>query len=71
MTEEQAKMLEELHAAIMQSPPGSKRPPLIETMNTMATVYITGRWSIRAILWLVPTVAGLIVAFRTITGGVQ
>jgi hypothetical protein len=80
MTEEDHRMLRELHAAFMDTPIGSDEEPLIKDLRFMVDTYkpiapellaIAKAWRggslvARAAIWLVPTVALLITSWDAI-----
>lgn len=75
MTEEEREMLRGTHdlavrinRALFELPPGSDKDakPLMETIRIMARAYERGSWSVRALIWLLLTIAGLGTAFQQI-----
>lgn len=75
MTEAERKMLQETHDgmkelrdALLGVPAGSPKEakPLLEDLRVVARAYQRGSWAVRAIMWLLPTVAGLGYAIKQI-----
>lgn len=68
MTDEQARMLEDLHTALMSVPPGSgpDAQPLIQEVRTVVNAYKRGSWAVRALIWLLPALAGVGIAIEKI-----
>lgn len=69
MTEQERQMLydldamvKEIHRAFMVAPAGTKTA-LIEDIRTVSDAYRKGSWGIRAALWLLPTLAGVAMAW--------
>lgn len=59
------EMVREIHRAFMVAPAG-KRSALIEDMRVVVDAYNRGAWAARSLLWLLPTFAGLLVAWDKI-----
>lgn len=59
LTEDERRMLQELHTALMKTPPGSSGDtrPLIEDIRNVVKAYHRASWVTRAIIWLLPTAA--------------
>lgn len=75
MTEEEKKMLTELHSAFMVAPPGhsAEERPFIEDLRVVVAAYKRGSWLARILVWLIPTVALLLASADAIVsrfGGV-
>lgn len=68
MTDEEREMLAEIHEALFTVPVGSPddERPLIHDIRTIVRAYSRARWSTRMIVWLLPTIAALGVAVKTI-----
>ena len=70
MDEEQARQLDTLYRAFFEVPEGS--PPdtqsLIVDLRRVVMAYRRASWTTRAIIWTLPTLAGLGVAAKTIWG---
>lgn len=67
MTPEERKMLKDLHDAFMEPPKGDPNGrSLIQDIREVVTVYKRGSWLTKAMLWLVPTIAGVIAAWGKI-----
>lgn len=59
------EMVRELHRAFMAVPAG-KKTALIEDMRIVSEAYNRGAWAARSLLWLLPTFAGLLMAWDKI-----
>ena len=70
VTEVERKMLKDIHDALLSVPPGSPSDarPLLEDIRTVVRAYQRASWATRAIVWLLPAIAGIGVAFTTIKG---
>lgn len=70
MTDEERQMLRDLHSALLEVPPGSPREarPLLEDIRIVIRAYHRANWATRAVVWLLPAVAGVGIAFQTIRG---
>ena len=68
MTEEEQSMLRELHHALLGVPPGSPSDakPLLEEIRIVVTAYKRATWATRALIWLLPAIAGVGIAIQTI-----
>jgi hypothetical protein len=68
--EESIKMQREMHTAFFEGPAGSPEgtKPLIEGMRIMWAAYQRGSWAFRAIVWLLPAIAGVGIAAEKIHG---
>lgn len=68
MTPEEHKMVVEIHQALFAVPPGSPpdEKPLLEDIRVVCRAYKRAKWTTRAIIWLLPTAAGLGMAVETI-----
>lgn len=73
MTEEQSHQLDEIHRALFSVPPGSPKEtkPLIEGMRIMWMAYQRGSWVVRAVIWILPAVAGVGIAWEKIMGWIK
>ena len=76
MTEDERKMLREMHTQMAElrqalfDPPagaGEDEHPLIHDIRTVVRAYKRASWVTRALMWLLPTVAGLGVAGKEIS----
>lgn len=72
MTDEERKKLydlddkvREIHRAFMV-PPAGKKTALIEDIQTVSEAYRRGSFLARSLLWALPTLAGLIMAWDRI-----
>ena len=63
--EEIIQMQREMHRAFFEVPAGSPEgtKPLIEGMRIMWAAYQRGSWFMRAIIWVFPTIAGVVISF--------
>ena len=70
MTDDEQQMLRELHAALLEVPPGSPKDvrPLLEDVRIVVRAYQRASWATRALVWFLPTIAGLGAAIATIRG---
>ena len=70
VTEEEQQMLRDLHTALLGVPAGSPSDarPLLEDIRVVVRAYQRASWATRAVVWLLPAVAGLGVAYQTIRG---
>lgn len=68
MTEEERKMLKDLHSALLEVPPGSPegKKPLLEEIRAVTEAYKRANWITRAVVWLLPALAGIGVAIQQI-----
>jgi hypothetical protein len=75
VTDEERKMLRETHAvttrleaAFLVPPPGGGKnaKPLLESLFIMVRAYERGSWGIRALIWLLLTIAGVGTAIHQI-----
>ena len=68
MDEEQAKQLATIYRAFFEVPEGSPKDtvPLIADVRRVVNAYRRASWTTRAIVWVLPTLAGLGVAIKTI-----
>jgi len=68
MNEEQSKQLEMIYRALFEVPQGSPEDtqPLISDLRKVVNAYKRASWVTRALIWLLPTIAGLGVAMKTI-----
>ena len=73
LTEDQEKMLEDLHNAFLSVPAGSPSDakPLLEKIRTVVITHERASWLTRATVWLLPTVAGLGFAVQAIISFVK
>jgi hypothetical protein len=69
LTDDDHKMLQDIHAALFDVPPGSPKDerPLIEGVRIMWRAYQRGSWAFRAVIWVLPAIAGVGVAWQKIT----
>lgn len=67
MDENERKMLTELHDALLGIPAGSAKDarPLLEEIRVVVSAYKRASWATRAVIWLLPALAGLGVAVQT------
>lgn len=70
MTEEESAILRRIDEALFKVPAGSPKDtkPLIEGMRIMWLAYQRGSWAIRALIWILPAVAGVGMAYEKILG---
>lgn len=70
MTPEDQQILHKIHDALFEVPAGSgpDEKPLIELIRIVVRSYQRASWATRAIVWLLPAIAGLGVAYQTIVG---
>lgn len=68
MTDEELRMLRDLHSALLEVPAGSGPDvkPLIEDLRIVVNAYKRASWATRAFVWFLPTVAALGVSAKTI-----
>lgn len=68
VTDDERQMLRDLHYALLEVPPGSSKEtrPLIEEVRVVVRAYQRASWATRAIVWLLPAIAGIGVATQTI-----
>jgi hypothetical protein len=60
-------MLHDIHQALFETPPGARdERPLIEGIRAVVKAYERGSWLARAILWLLPAIAGAGIAAQHI-----
>lgn len=73
MDEDYKKKIDDLHMALLEVPPGSSNSakPLIEDIRVVVLAYKRGSWATRALVWLLPAIAGVGVAFEKIRGWIQ
>lgn len=73
MTDEQQRMLSDLHSALLDVPPGSPKDakPLIEEIRIVVRAYQRGSWFARFVVWSLPAVAGIGIAMEKIRGWFQ
>jgi len=66
----ESEMIEEIHRSLFEVPTGSPdgTRPLIEGMRIMWASYQRGSWAFRAIVWLLPAIAGVGIAAEKIHG---
>lgn len=70
LTDEERKMLIDLHRALMEVPPGAAKDarPLIADMRAVIDAHRRASWATRAFVWVIPTAAGLGLAVERILG---
>lgn len=70
MTDTERKMLEDLHKALLDVPPGSSKDarPLLEELRVVVKAYNRASWATRALVWLLPAIAGVGAAAQVIKG---
>ena len=70
MTDDERKMLAELHNALLKVPAGSLSDdrPLLEEIRVVVRAYKRASWATRWLFWGVPTIAGIGIAGQTISG---
>jgi hypothetical protein len=70
MTDEERKMLKDIHAALLEVPAGSPKDmkPLLEDVRTVVRSYHRASWLTRSLIWLIPLAAGMGVAIEKIRG---
>ena len=68
MTDNERQMLQDMHRALMEVPPGSPADerPLVEQMRVVCRAYQRGNWVVRAAIWVLPALAGVGVAIEKI-----
>jgi hypothetical protein len=68
MTDEERQMLRQIHEALFSVPAGSAKDakPLIESLRIMVRAYERGSWAVRALIWLLLTIAGVGTAIHQI-----
>lgn len=73
MDEEERKMLRDVHDALFAVPIGSPsdREPLIIRANAALDKLDRGSWTVRTLIWLLPVLAGMGIAFKEITGWIK
>ena len=72
MTDEERRMLREIHAALFAVPPGSRdAQPLIEDVRVVVRAYQRASWATRALVWLLPSIAGVGIAIEKIRSWFQ
>lgn len=73
MDEKQEKQLDTIYRALFEvpegSPPGTE--PLISDLRRVVMAYKRATWTTRAVIWVLPTLAGLGVAIKTVVGWFQ
>jgi len=70
MDDDQARQLDTIYRALFDVPEGSPSDtqPLIAELRRVVLAYKRASWATRAIIWVLPTLAGLGVAIKTIAG---
>lgn len=73
MTDKERQMLEDLHEALLGVPAGSgtDAKPLLEDIRVVVMAYKRASWATRALIWMLPAIAGIGVAFQTVKGWFQ
>lgn len=66
MTPEQEKKLDDIHAALFETPAGSDEGPLIKDLREVVKAYKRASWATRALIWAVPTLALMGASARSI-----
>jgi hypothetical protein len=63
-----SELVKELHDALLAVPAGSPKDakPLLEEIRMVVRAYNKASWVTRAVIWMLPTLAGLAVAYETI-----
>tara|TARA_R110000850_G_scaffold109320_2_gene222135 strand:- start:6391 stop:6627 length:237 start_codon:yes stop_codon:yes gene_type:complete len=68
MSEDDKAMLLDIHRALFDVPTGSgaEEKPLIEGMRIVWRSYQRGSWAFRAVVWVLPAIAGVGIAAEKI-----